>query len=78
MNEDIQCLEEGDGLSPCCRSPAPIIDLNHDGNTSFDNLELECVHAIVYVEGISQRCQYIEVASPPRDASSITSLSGLS
>lgn len=39
---------------------------------------MECVHAIVYDEGGPQRCQYSEVASPPRDAISIKSLPGLS
>ena len=32
----------------------------------------------MYVEGSPQSRQYIEVTNPPRDASSITSLSGLS
>ena len=50
MNEDIQCLEGVDGISPCCSSPASIIDLKHDVNTSIANLALEFVHAIVYVK----------------------------
>ena len=68
----------GDELSPCCSSPASTTDFNHDGNSRIKNVALECVHAIVYVVGISHRRQYIEVASPPRDASSLTCLLGLS
>ena len=77
MDEDIQCLEGDDTLSRCFNSPVSSTDSKHDGNSSIDNLALECVHAIVYVEGSPQRCEYIEVASPPRDTSSITSLSVL-
>ena len=46
-------------------------------DTTIKNLALECVHATEYVKGSPQRRKYIEVASPPRDASSITTLPGL-
>ena len=42
MDEDIQCIEKGDRLSPT--------DSKHDGNTSIKNSALDCVHVIVYVE----------------------------
>uniref|UniRef100_A0AAV1UQK0 Uncharacterized protein n=1 Tax=Peronospora matthiolae TaxID=2874970 RepID=A0AAV1UQK0_9STRA len=54
------------------------MDSKHDGDASYGNSALECVHAVVYVEGGPQRRQHIIVASPRRDESSITSLPGLS
>ena len=38
MDEYIQCLEEGDGLAPCCSLPASSINSKHYGNTSIVNL----------------------------------------
>ena len=78
MDKDIQCLDGVDGNLSDCGSPASSIDSKHENDTNIASLALECVHAIVYVDGSLQRHQYIEVASPPRDASSLTGRPGLS
>ena len=72
------CLE-GSDTSPCdYRSPVSSASSRQQGTLTSETPASESVHVIEYVEGAPQRRRVLEVASPPRDASAITSLPGLS
>ncbi|CAI5746404.1 unnamed protein product [Peronospora destructor] len=77
--EDCTPCLQGSDISPrdCC-SPAPSSNSEQHEIPRVDAPASTLVNVIKYVGGAPQRRRVLEVASPPRDASSITHLPGLS
>ena len=76
IDEDVQCLKEGDGLSPSCSSPASSTDSKHDSISSIEIQRWKVSTLLCTWKRVSKGANILK-ARVHLDATLITSLPSL-